>query len=66
VKLLGKNRDRGREPYRKQLDAILLASIGPVTSSTLRGFGLQVDIEARKYTIPGLIEAIVAHHERSR
>jgi len=37
-----------------------LASIGPVTSSTLGGFGLPVDIEAKEYTIPGLVEAIVA------
>lgn len=34
------------------------ASIGPVTSSTLRELGFPVDIEARKYTIPGLIQAI--------
>jgi uroporphyrinogen-III synthase len=61
VALLGKGRGRGRPRHTKQLDAVLLASIGPVTSSTLRGFGLRVDIEAREYTIPGLIEAIVAH-----
>jgi uroporphyrinogen-III synthase len=36
----------------------LFASIGPVTSTTLREFGLQVDFEGKKYTIPGLIEAI--------
>jgi len=35
------------------------ASIGPVTSATLREFGLPVDIEAKEYTIPGLVEAIV-------
>ena len=35
------------------------ASIGPVTSSTLRELGLPVNIEAREYTIPGLIHAIV-------
>jgi len=35
------------------------ASIGPVTSSTLRELGLPVDIEAKQYTIPGLIQAIV-------
>jgi uroporphyrinogen-III synthase len=35
------------------------ASIGPVTSATLRDAGLSVHIEARKYTIPGLVEAIV-------
>jgi uroporphyrinogen-III synthase len=41
------------------LDRILTASIGPVTSSTLRELGLGVDIEAREFTIPGLVEAIV-------
>jgi len=35
------------------------ASIGPVTSSTLREFGMPVDIEAKQFTIPGLIQAIV-------
>jgi uroporphyrinogen-III synthase len=62
VDLLGKSSGRGRH-HTIQLDDILLASIGPVTSSTLRGFGLRVDIEARQYTIPGLIEAIVVHHK---
>jgi uroporphyrinogen-III synthase len=35
------------------------ASIGPVTSATLREFGLPVDFEAKEYTIPGLVQAIV-------
>ena len=42
------------------------ASIGPVTSATLREFGLPVDIEAREYTIPGLVAAIVAAREHIR
>ena len=42
------------------------ASIGPVTSATLREFGLPVDIEAREYTIPGLVAAIVAQRQRIR
>lgn len=42
------------------LDGIKLASIGPVTSGTLREFNLPVDIEAAEYTIPGLTQAIVA------
>jgi len=41
------------------LDGILLASIGPVTSSTLREFGLRTDIEAKEFTIPGLVEAVL-------
>lgn len=40
------------------LDGISLASIGPVTSSTLRELGLRVDVEAAEFTIPGLVEAI--------
>jgi uroporphyrinogen-III synthase len=37
----------------------LVASIGPVTSATLRELGFWVDINAKEYTIPGLIGAIV-------
>jgi uroporphyrinogen-III synthase len=49
VALLGKN---------PSLDGIRLASIGPITSSTLRELGLPVNIEATEYTIPGLIKAL--------
>jgi uroporphyrinogen-III synthase len=44
---------------RKALNNICLASIGPVTSSTLRELGLRADVQAETYTIPGLIKAIV-------
>ena len=56
--LLGTSRGRGRPRYMAVLEDIHFASIGPVTSSTLRELGLPVDIEAKEYTIPGLIEAI--------
>jgi len=42
------------------LSDIRFASIGPITSATLRELGLRVDIEAKQYTIPGLVAAIVA------
>ena len=42
------------------LQAVKRASIGPVTSHTMRALGLPVDIEAREFTIPGLVQAIVA------
>jgi uroporphyrinogen-III synthase len=61
VALLATGRGRGRPRHTDEFDGVLLASIGPVTSSTLRGLGLRVDIEAREYAIPGLIEAIVVH-----
>jgi uroporphyrinogen-III synthase len=36
-----------------------MASIGPVTSATLREFGLSVDVHAKQFSIPGLVDAIV-------
>jgi uroporphyrinogen-III synthase len=48
--LLGRNR---------KLDGILMSSIGPVTSATLREFGFRPDIVAKEFTIPGLVAAIV-------
>jgi len=48
---------RGRSRH-IALDGILMASIGPVTSSTLRELGLPVDISAKEFTIPGLVQAI--------
>jgi uroporphyrinogen-III synthase len=41
-----------------RLAGIRMASIGPVTSSTLREVGLRADIAAKEFTIPGLVEAI--------
>jgi uroporphyrinogen-III synthase len=53
VKMLG--------PRRKSalLNGVQTASIGPVTSATLRELGLPVDIAAKEFTIPGLVAAIV-------
>ncbi len=51
VQLLGKGNDG-------LLAGVKLASIGPVTSETMRQLGLPVDIEAREYTVPGLVATI--------
>jgi uroporphyrinogen-III synthase len=51
--LLGKGNDG-------LLSGVKLASIGPVTSQTMRELGLRVDLEAREYTIPGLAATIAA------
>jgi uroporphyrinogen-III synthase len=40
------------------LDGVVLASIGPVTSRTLRNCKLWVDAEAREYTMQGLVGAL--------
>ena len=67
VALLGKQVWRGRPRPRKDfLEGIQIASIGPVTSATLRELGLPVQIEAEEYTIPGLIRAIVSAQAQKR
>jgi uroporphyrinogen-III synthase len=43
----------------KLVSGVLNASIGPITSETLRDFELSVDMQAQEYTIPGLLTALV-------
>ncbi len=43
------------------LRGVAVASIGPITSATVRELGLEVAIEARESTLPALIEAIRAY-----
>jgi uroporphyrinogen III methyltransferase/synthase len=38
------------------------ASIGPITSKTMRDNGLSVDVEAKQYDIPGLLAAIRGYY----
>jgi uroporphyrinogen-III synthase len=57
VQLLGISSRNRKRPV--ALQGVTLASIGPVTSSTLRQLGLGVDVEAKQFTIPGLVAAIV-------
>ena len=42
----------------KRLARARIASIGPVTTATAVARGLRVDVTARQYTVPGLIEAL--------
>jgi uroporphyrinogen-III synthase len=48
----------GRSPL---IEGVLNASIGPVTSETLRQYQMSVDMQAAENTIPALIEAIARH-----
>lgn len=41
-----------------------VACIGPVTSETARELGLEVDVEPEEYTVPALVEALVAAVEQ--
>jgi len=58
--LLGENRAN------QVLAAAAVASIGPVTSDTIRKLGLAVAVEAKESTIPGLVEAIRVYFAAQR
>lgn len=64
VRLLGLREARSVLKRSAASHGIHTASIGPVTSATLRELGLPVDMEAAEYTIPGLVAAITAARER--
>ncbi len=49
----------GKRTLHRIAKDIKFASIGPITSETIRGYGLNVSIEAKEYTIPGIVNAIV-------
>ncbi|OGX43959.1 MAG: uroporphyrinogen-III C-methyltransferase [Omnitrophica WOR_2 bacterium RIFCSPLOWO2_12_FULL_51_8] len=48
--------------YRRRLAGAKIACIGPITSAALKEFGLQADIEAKVFTVNGLVEAVAGYH----
>jgi uroporphyrinogen III methyltransferase/synthase len=48
------------DDYRTKLANVKLASIGPITSATIRELGLTPTIEAQTFNIDGLVKALVA------
>jgi uroporphyrinogen III methyltransferase / synthase len=51
----------GQDKLSELLQDVTIASIGPITTETARRFGLKVDIEAKQYTIQGLVTGILEH-----
>ena len=44
----------------QMLDGVRVASIGPITSATARELGVPLDAQARRYTVDGVVEVILA------
>jgi uroporphyrinogen III methyltransferase/synthase len=51
----------GEHHVSELLSGVAIASIGPITSATIRMLGLNVTIEAKESTMPGLVRAIEDH-----
>ncbi|MGZ3536336.1 MAG: uroporphyrinogen-III synthase [Thermodesulfobacteriota bacterium] len=50
-----------KEDLQELLKGIAIACIGPVTAKTAKGWGLRVQIQPKRYTIPGLTQAIAQY-----
>ncbi|HXE74671.1 MAG TPA: uroporphyrinogen-III synthase [Candidatus Xenobia bacterium] len=51
----------GTKQAQRTLHGVTVATIGPVTSRTARALGLKVGVEAKSYTVPGLVKALANH-----
>jgi uroporphyrinogen III methyltransferase/synthase len=60
AKLLGENQ------IEETLRGAVIASIGPITSETLRKLGLAVTVEADESTMAGLVRALRDHFSKKR
>ena len=47
------------------LAKVAVACIGPITSRTLEDLGMQADVVAEEFTIPGLLRAMVSYFSRA-
>ena len=45
---------------------VRLATIGPITTQTVRKFGWNVTVEARSYSLQGIVEALLEYSEASK
>ncbi len=49
----------GQKEYKKLMEGVKVACIGPVTAKTAGEYGMKTDIMPQEYTIPALVDAIV-------
>ncbi|MGC8666965.1 MAG: uroporphyrinogen-III C-methyltransferase [Chthonomonadales bacterium] len=53
----------GPQKAQEAARGVVIASIGPITSATVRELGMEPTVEAGEHTIPGLVQALVGYFE---
>jgi uroporphyrinogen III methyltransferase/synthase len=48
----------GKENLAKLNGKLRFVSIGPITTETAKELGVNISLEAKEYTIPGMVKAI--------
>jgi len=52
--------------FKKLMQGVTIASIGPITTDTAKQLDFDVHISAESYTIPGLVEAILQYYQETK
>jgi uroporphyrinogen III methyltransferase/synthase len=55
----------GQKEYKKLMEGVHVACIGPVTAKTAEEFGMKTDVMPADYTIPALVQALVEFYNKS-
>lgn len=55
-----------QQEARAVMNGVTIASIGPITSDTARGYGLEPAIEPETYTTPALCQAIIDYFDKGK
>ena len=55
----------GKSEYKSLMNGVAVACIGPVTAKTAEEYGMKVDIMPKDYTIPALVDEMIAHYRRN-
>lgn len=45
---------------------VVTASIGPITCDTAKSFGIKTDIQAKEYTIEGLVNSLIKYYDKNK
>ena len=53
------------DQFKKLMQGVIIASIGPITTETAKELDFDVHISAESFTIPGLVEAILQYYHKS-
>ncbi len=56
----------GQKEYKTLMEGVAVACIGPVTAKTAGEYGMKTDIMPQDYTIPALVDAMVAFYTKNR
>ena len=50
--------------FKRLIEGLSVAGIGPITTDTARDLGFTVDITSAEFTIAGLCDAILNHYQK--